>query len=410
MKLIKRLLLLLLIAAAVYLGYFFKQQGSGFVLIQYQEFSIETSVFVFSGFLIILFIVVYALLRSILNLIKIPDFINRSYSNYQNKKSSAGLIAGLTEFTEGRFKKAENLLIKQASANESSFLNYLLAARAAQLLHADDRRDNYIKQAHEINPAADIAIGLTQAELQLSHHQNEMALATLNQLISTHPKHDFVMRLLSRAYLQLEDWSHLCPLLKDLRQSKSLPEEMLTKTEKIAYSGYLKQVGQQRDTVKLESIWTGMPKYLKNDVILIELYCTQLIANDQLKPAEKLLRDKLNKHWDDRLISLYSTFISTIPSDNNESYFTPILDNCERWLRTNPHHAGLLLTAGKVCTALQLWGKAQTFFDSSLSSQPMADTYLQIALLLEKMDNSAEAQKYYQLGLNFCLEKTFKFK
>ncbi|MCK5335508.1 MAG: heme biosynthesis HemY N-terminal domain-containing protein, partial [Gammaproteobacteria bacterium] len=141
MRLIKRLLLLLVVAAAVYLGYFIKQQGSGFVLIQYQEFSIETSVFVFSGLIIVLFIFVYVLLRSVSNLIKIPDFVNRSYTNYQNKKSSVGLISGLTEFTEGRFKKAESILIKQASGNESSFLNYLLAARAAQLLHADDRRD-----------------------------------------------------------------------------------------------------------------------------------------------------------------------------------------------------------------------------------------------------------------------------
>ena len=404
MKLIKRLLFLLVIAAAVYLGYFIKQQGTGFVLIQYQEFSIETSVFVFSGFIILLFILLYALLRSFSNLIKIPDFINRSYTNYQNKKSSAGLISGLKEFTEGRFKKAENILIKQVSNNENSFLNYLLAARAAQLLHADDRRDAYLKQAHEINPDADIAISLTQAELQLAHQQNEMALATLNQLITTHPKHEYVMRLMSRAYLQLEDWSHLCPLLKDLKQSKALPDDLLTKTETIAYSGYLQQAGQQKDSAKLETIWSGMPKHLTNNTDIIELYTTQLINNNQLQSAEKILRVSLNKHWNDSLITLYASFIDTIQAENNDAYFNPLLANCEKWLKTNPHHATLLLTAGKICTVLQLWGKARSFFDSSLSNQPLADTYLHIALLLEKTDDKAEAQEYYQLGLNHCLK------
>lgn len=404
MKLIKRLLLLLLIAAAIYLGYFIKQQGSGFVLIQYQDFSIETSVFVFSALIIVLFVIVYALLRSVLNLIKIPNFINRSYVNYQNKKSTVGLVSGLMEFTEGRFKKAENIFIKQASSNENSFLNYLLAARAAQLLHADDRRDAYLKQAHEINPSADIAIGLTQAELQLSHQQNEMALATLNQLITAHPKHDYVMRLMSRAYLQLEDWSHLCPLLKDLKQSKALPEETLLKTEIIAYSGYLQQAGQQKDSVKLDTIWVGMPKHLKKRSKIISLYAKQLIKNDELQSAEKILRDSLNKNWDDDLITLYSSFISDIQAENNETYFNPLLENCEKWLRTNPHNGTLLLIAGKISSALQLWGKARSFFDSSLSSQPLADTYLQIALLLEKTNESSEAQKYYQQGLNFCLK------
>jgi len=404
MKLIKRLLLLSVIAAAVYLGYFINQQGSGFVLIQYQDFSIETSVFVFSGFLIILFILLYALLRSIFNLVKIPDFVSRSYSNYQNKKSSIGLINGLTEFTEGHFKKAENILIKQASDNQNSFLNYLLAARAAQLLHADSRRDNYLKQAYEINPDADIAIGLTQAELQLSHQQNEMALATLNKLISNHPKHDYVMRLMSRAYLQLEDWTHLCPLLKELRHSKSLPDELLTKTECKAYSGYLQQAGQQEDSAKLQSIWSDMPKYLKKDESIIELYAMQLICCEQHQTAEKILRETLNKHWSDKLIALYSSFITDINSDDNEVYFTPLLANCEKWLTSNPHQASLLLCAGKICTKLKLWGKARSFLDSSLASQPLADTYLQIALLLEKTDSPEDANKYYQMGLNFCLD------
>lgn len=404
MKLIKRLLIILLISASVYLGYFIKQQGTGFVLVQYQEFSIETSLFAFTGLLIVLFIILYALLRSIFNLVRIPGFITKSYYGYQNKKSSSGLISGLREFTEGRFNKAENIFIKQVANNKNSFLNYLLAARAAQLLHADNRRDKYLKQAHEINPDADIAIGITQAELQLSHQQNEMALATLNQLITLHPKHDYVMRLMSRAYLQLEDWSHLCPLLKDLRHSKSLPDEVLIKSERIAFTGYLKAIGKQKDSAKLESVWMGMPKYLRNDIDFISLYATQLIKCNQIKSAEVLLRERLNKNFTEQHINLYCDLISDIQTDNNEHYFNTLLESCEKWLRTNPHHATLLLTAGKISAILQLWGKARSYFDSSLSSQPSADTYLQIALLLENTNESESANEFYKKGLLFNLK------
>ncbi|MDH5425351.1 MAG: hypothetical protein OEY29_10175 [Gammaproteobacteria bacterium] len=402
MKLIKRLFLLLIIAGAIYLGYFIKQQGSGFVLIQYQAFSIETSVFVFSGFILLLFILLYALLRSVFNVFKLPAFINRSYSNYQNKKSTSGLISGLTEFTEGRFKKAESIFIKQASGNENSFLNYLLAARAAQLLHADDRRDTYLKQAHNINPDADIAIGLTQAELQLAHQQNEMALATLSHLMSAYPKHDYIMRLLSRAYLQLEDWSHLCPLLKEMRHSKSIPDELLIKTETVAYSGYLKQAGQQQNSEKLDSLWSDIPKSLRQNSDIIELYAQQLILCGQLQRAEKLLRETLNKKWNEQLITLYASFIHNIRADHHDSYFNSLLDNCEKWLKANPQHATVLLAAGKIAVQLKLWGKAHSFFDSSLSSQPLSDTFLQLALLLEQTNDSEKAQKYYQQGLVHC--------
>jgi len=405
MKLIKRLLFLLVIALAVYAGYFLKQQGTGFVLIQYQDFSIESSVFVFTLFIIFLFIIIYILLRSILNLIKIPDFISRSYTHYQNKKSSAGLISGLVEFSEGKFKKAENLLIKQASDNKDSFLNYLLAARAAQLLNADTRRDEHLKQAHELNSEAGVAIGLTQAELQLSHQQNEMALATLNQLISAHPKHDYAMRLMARAYLQLEDWAHLCPLLADLRQAKNLPEDLLVKSERTAFQGYLQQLGQQHDSSGLQTTWQGMPKYLKQDLEFIALYVQQLISIKELSSAEQLLRETLNKKWDDALIDLYSSFINEIETDNNDRYYNTLLAQCEKWLVNNPHHAALLLTAGKICTALQLWGKARSYFDSSLACQERADTYLQLAQLLEQTGETEQANNYYQLGLKFCLTK-----
>lgn len=404
MKLIKRLLFILVIAFAVYAGYFLKQQGTGFVLIQYQDFSIESSVFVFSLFIILLFFVLYVVLRSVLNLVRIPEFIHKSYSLYQNKKSLSGLISGLVEFSEGHFKKAENLLLKQASDNKNSFLNYLLAARAAQLLNEDSRRDEHLKQAHEINPDASIAIGLTQAELQLSHQQNEMALATLNQLLASYPKHDYALRLMARAYLQLEDWSHLCPLLKDLRHSKVLPEDLLIKSERIAYQGYLQQTGELQDVSKLQNIWQGMPKYLKQDLDFIALYAKQLIANDQLTGAEQLLRDTLNKQWDDTLILLYSSFVNRIETDNDERYFNTLLTQCEKWLVNNPHHATLLLTAGKVCTALKLWGKARSYFDSSLSCKPQTDTYLQIALLLEQTGETEKANEYYQQGLKFCLK------
>lgn len=404
MKLLKRLFLLVVISAAVYAGYLLKQQGTGFVLIQYQEFSIETSVFVFSLFLITLFIICYFVLRSVFNLIRIPEFIRRSYGQYQNKKSHSGLIDGLTEFTQGHFKKAENILVKQASNNHSSVLNYLLAARAAQLLNADERRDSYLKQAHEIDPAADVAIALTQAELQLSRQQNEQALATLNQLLSVNPKHEYAMRLMSRAYSQLEDWARLCPLLAELRRSKVLSEDDLQKSEEFAYRGYLALIGSQNDAVKLAEVWQDMPKYLRKNTGMIRLYAEQLINNQLFKEAEVFLRERLNKQWSAELISLYSCFIDKVPDENSEHYLHQLMENTEKWLKNNPHHGVLLLTAGKIAVKLKLWGKAKSFFEASLATDPLADTYLQMALLLEATHEPEKAHDFFKKGLAFSLK------
>ena len=90
--------------------------------------------------------------------------------------------------SEGRFEQAEKILLKQVSHSDTELLNYLMAARSAQQQGAYDRRDEYLRLAHKAMPSADIAIGITQAELQLSHNQYEQALATLNHLSSIAPK------------------------------------------------------------------------------------------------------------------------------------------------------------------------------------------------------------------------------
>jgi HemY protein len=259
-------------------------------------------------------------------------------------------------------------------------------------------------QAHEINPEADIAIALTQAELQLSRQQNEEALATLTQLLATNPKHDFAMRLMSRAYQQLEDWPRLCPLLADLRRLKILSEDDLQKNEIIAYRGLLTQTGMHKDMTKLESAWQSMPKYLRKTTEMILLYAEQLLANNLYKDAEIFLREKLNKQWNPALITLYSSFLDKISSDNNEHYLNQMMDNVEKWLKNYQHHAVLLLAAGKIAAKLKRWGKAKSFFEASLNSEKLADTYQQIGLLLEQTREAEKAHEYFKKGLAFSLK------
>ena len=79
-------------------------------------------------------------------------------------------------------------------------------------------------------PSADVAVSLTQAELQLADHQLEQALATLKHLRSVAPKHTYVLRLLRRLYEQLGDWEHLRELLPELRRRKVEDDADLAKT------------------------------------------------------------------------------------------------------------------------------------------------------------------------------------
>jgi len=124
------------------------------------------------------------------------------------------LNQGLIDLAEGRFSQSEGKLVKLIEHAENPLLNYLAAARAAQQQGNYDQRDNYLKAAHEAKPEAEIAIGVTQSDLQLASGQTERALATLMNLRSLAPKHDYVLKLLARVYSQIGEWELLAELLK----------------------------------------------------------------------------------------------------------------------------------------------------------------------------------------------------
>src|SRR5258708_2537777 len=103
---------------------------------------------------------------------------------------------GLTTLVEGRWKKAEKLLLAGANQAVEPLMNYLGAARAAHEQGEYSRRDMYLQKAYHIAPDAEVAIGMTQAELELSQEHYEKAAATLNQLLKKSPRHPGVLRLL----------------------------------------------------------------------------------------------------------------------------------------------------------------------------------------------------------------------
>jgi len=141
------------------------------------------------------------------------------------EKSRLALSQGLIEYAEGRFAESEKILLQQVKYSDNRLLVYLSAARAAQQLGAHDRRDEYLRQAHIEAPDANIAIGLTKAELQLAHDQNEQALATLTQLNELSPNHTYILTLLANTYKPLLDWANLENLLPKLKKYGHLSAE-----------------------------------------------------------------------------------------------------------------------------------------------------------------------------------------
>ena len=136
-------------------------------------------------------------------------YTRQSYSKTQH---------GLALLIEERWSKAERLLLKGVDQSVEPLMNYLGAAKAAHEQGAFERRDKHIKKAYQVAPQADLAIGITQAELQIAQDQLESAMATLTRLRQLAPRHPRVLKMLEKVYVRFAEWKNLHNLyLPDLQ-------------------------------------------------------------------------------------------------------------------------------------------------------------------------------------------------
>jgi HemY protein len=392
-RLIIRLLLLIIVVLAAVLVV---RDDPGQLLLRYRDYSVETTLAFAVVALIVAVVIVHFCLKLLRGLLHLPGSIQSHSQGRRYAKARRQLNQGLIDLAEGRFEQAENHLMRLVEFSESPLVHYLAAARAAQLQGKHDARDNYLKAAHDANPDAGLAIGVTQAELQLAHQQTEQALATLTHLHSVAPKHDYVTMLLARAYLELRDWHALVDLLPDLRRGKLLLPARLREMELAGYRGFLELArNNQQD---FEAAWDKLPKDLQADASLLCFYLDQFaLRRWSGSAAEQSLLKALDHQWDNCLIEVYGRYQARDA--------TVQLARVEKWLDDYGHNEQLLLALGRIATRARLWGKAQGYFEASIGARATPAACLELANLLEQQLQKPEtAVKYYRQGLNLCLE------
>jgi HemY protein len=396
-KFLVRLLLLVLLLAVIGLGaVLLVREDPGFLLLRYRDWTIETTLAFAVAVLIGTVIVVYYAFRFLRTLWRLPRNMKQLSQTRRHTKVRRQLTQGLIDLAEGRFEQAENHLVRLVGYSESPLVHYLEAARAAQLQGKHDARDNYLKAAHDANPDAEMAIGVTQAELQLAHLQTEQALATLTHLHSVAPKHDYVTMLLARAYHELRDWRALVGLLPDVRRKKLLKPGRLRELELDGYRGVLELSSDNQQD--FENAWSKLPKDMQTNVSLLRYYFERFAREGWSNSnAEQTLLKAIDQQWDDGLIEVYGRYQARDASTQ--------MTRVEKWLDDYGHNEQLLLALGRISRRARLWGKAQSYFEASIGARATAAACLELADLLERqLQQPEKAVEYYRQGLKLCLE------
>lgn len=390
---VRLIIALLFLIASVWVGVELMRHP-GYLLLVYQPWMVQMPIW----FAALTFIVILILFYLIITSIDRFQFLWYRIKNWQRLRrehqSYSKTQRGLSALIEENWKSAENLLLAGVDQCAEPLINYLGAAKAAHAQEAFERRDGYIQKAYQIAPNADLAIGLTQAELELEQDQLEHAAATLNRLRQEAPRHPRVLKLLEKVYVRLSDWQNLLVLLPSLRKAKVLTAEQAAQFEKNIYCELL-HAANMKNLDAIQHLWNGMPRGARKNPDVICAYVKQLLRfPDTSVEIEELIRKALKQGYQSELVRIYGKL-----QFNNLNRQLVIVG---AWLKMYGQRPELLLTLGKLCVRVQLWGKAKDYFEKCLALGANPEASLEYGKLLEHLDEMDNAMQKYCDGLTQC--------
>ncbi|MCV4261997.1 heme biosynthesis protein HemY [Pseudomonas capsici] len=396
-------LLFIAIAVAALIGIAIAEH-SGYVLIAYQNFRYESSLWATLG-LLVAFLLLIFIARLLITLLTTSGGVVNPWSRRNRRRRvQLAIEQGQMDLAEGRWASAQRHLHRAAESDPQPLLYYLGAARAANEQGRYEESDSLLERALERQPQAELAIALSHAQLQQDRGDTDGALATLQAMHERHPHNPQVLRQLQRLYQQRGDWSDLIRLLPELRKDKVLPPRELAELERRAWGENLTLAAyrEEGDGVltglpSLEKAWKDLTSAQRQEPQLVLAYAEQLRRLGAEAQAEEVLRTALKKDYNSHLARLYGLVRGADESKQ--------LQVAEAWLKQHSDDPSLLLSLGRICQQARLWGKARDYLESSLRLQRNPETCAELARLLARLGETDRSNQLFQEGLGMLDER-----
>ncbi|BFO07652.1 putative protoheme IX biogenesis protein [Serratia rubidaea] len=390
------LFLFLVLIASVVLGPMLAGH-QGYVLIQTDNYNIETSVtgLVIMG--ILLFVALFIIEWILRRIFRTGARTRGWFLGRKRSRARAQTKAALIKLAEGDHKQVEQLLTRNADHAEQPVVNYLLAAEAAQQRGDEFRTNQYLERAAEAADTDQLPVDITRVRIQLAQGEVHAARHGVDRLLNQAPRHPEVLRLAEQAYLRTGAYASLLEILPSMSKIKLHDEEKLQALQQQAYLGLMNQAMAEEGSDGLKRWWKNQSRKVRHEVPLQIAMVEHLIECDDHEMAQEIVLDSLKRQYDERLVLL----IPRIKSGNPEQLEKALRQQIKQ------HGATALLnsTLGQLLMKHGEWQQANDAFKEALKQRPDAYDYAWLADVLEKLHRSEEAAQMRREGLMLTLRQ-----
>lgn len=377
--------ILAILAAAVALTLAAKH-NAGYVLLVYPPYRVELSLNLLGTLLLAAFVTGYGAVRLAFHTLNLPAYVRTFRQERRRDKARAAMDDALLAFYQGRYAKAEKLAATALDLQEAPLATALLAARAAHELKAYDRRDGYLVQAERVAREQPEARLMTQAELLLDQRNFQQALQSLKELQTTTRKNLAALKLELKAQTQAKNWDQVLALITQLEKREAIDPIQATQQKINAHQENLRR--KRQDLASLREYWQKIPDADRTNSKIARAAAQGFLVFRECQTAMEIITASLESQWDSDVVRLYGECLGKDVLKQ--------IERAENWLKRHPEDAALLETLGKLCTKQELWGKAQSYLEASLSIEPSVEAHLALAQLLEKIGRGDEAGQHYR--------------
>ncbi len=365
----------------------------GNVMFAYGGDRIDLSLNLFLVLQVVLFLLLYALVRAFRSTIKMPGRVAAYRLRKRERDGNKSLREALKALFEGRFGHAEKAATRAAELPENAGLAALIGARAAHRMRQSSRRDKWLAGvAHD--QSLKVARLMTVTELLVDDHQPEAALQAVAELNASGTRHIHALQWSMKAHQQAKNWPEVLRLVRSLDKHKALHPALSSRLRELAYESLLSD--RSHDAESLLRVWATIPSADRVKPFIAARAAKAFNARGLHDDARITIEQSLAVEWDERVVRAYR--------DSAGQAGTPALlaqiEYCEEWIKRRPTDAELALTLGTLCLKQKLWGKAQRYLELALSDASEArmvrETHLKLAQLHDALQQPEEAAAHYR--------------
>ena len=388
-----RILLWLLVLAALAAGLSLAAiYNDGYILLVLPPWRVELSLNLLLVLALIGFVSLYFLVRSISALLALPVSVREFRARRAHEKADIALRDAMALSMEGRFGRALRLAEVSYAADHAPLLAALVAEQAAHEMRDDERevqwRDRARQQESIQGKGVSGARLMVEAGIAVNKRDYEKASDILEQFNRVGGLHVAAQRLALRVYQGLGRWQDVERVVRQLEKHRAMTPVQAAPLRQRAQREMINQLKDRGEAgAALERFLRKLPDADRFEPRLVLHAAPMLNAAGNPEAAARLIEDALDANWDGDLAAAYG--------ECNSDTMARIA-HAERWLHAHPRDARLLLTLGRLCRRQQLWGKAQSYLEASLSICPSRWAHLELASLHDHLDQAAQANRHYR--------------